>query len=121
LKITTTKTILTFKSIPKFLFFTPWRVPKSLSNGYCLFENTWIRSCRSETENTDRSSKQNQLQELLKILKSVKIYLLFIGYGFFMLRLQSQIAWMSGGWPEWVKESVFLIELTVVELTKRPK
>jgi len=38
-----------------------------------------------------------------------------------MLRLQSQIAWMSGGWPEWVKELVCFISPTVVELTKRPK
>ncbi|CBY32290.1 unnamed protein product [Oikopleura dioica] len=95
--------IYALSSIPKFLFFTPWRVPKALPQGYCLLKNTWIRSCRGETEDSDTSSKQNQLQETLKIFKSLKIYLLFIGYGFFMLRLQSQIAWMSGGWPEWVK------------------
>ena len=95
-------------SVPKFLLFTPWKMPKVIPLDYCIFQNTWIRKCRAspEEETQDAGSKQNQLKETLAIFKDVKIYLLFVGYGVFMLRIQSSIAWMSGGWPEWVKELV---------------
>ena len=92
-----------------------------------LLENTFTRFCCSsngkkfdwdlepvkpletnekQPAKTDERKLENGEKEkrhgILDVLKNLNFYLGLIAYGFFVLRLQSMVAWLSGGWPEWV-------------------
>lgn len=91
-----------------------------------LFENTFTRLCclatddkfewdiepneqeekRENLESRERNESKDEPEEnkagILEVLKNFNFYFALIAYGFWALRLQSMVAWLSGGWPEWV-------------------
>ena len=36
------------------------------------------------------------------VATDINFYMVLVAYGIFVLRIQTFIAWLSGGWPEWV-------------------
>ena len=36
------------------------------------------------------------------VLKDANFWMVLVAHGLFVLRLQTFVAWLSGGWPEWV-------------------
>jgi len=44
------------------------------------------------------------------LFSNINLYLTFVAYGFFILRLQTVISWLSGGWPEWVATGNHTVE-----------
>jgi hypothetical protein len=73
-----------------------------MEEGYSVYQNTFLRACGTSSHYEKRSKEASKFPKLFKVLSGPNFYLVLLAYGVFVLRIQTFIAWLSSGWPEWI-------------------